>query len=164
MSAGLSPEAVWPADGISYFHVTQRVMIAALSRDTGEQLLRNAERMLSDASFGAHIESLIDANRVLFYSEHLDVWSMGDSFERFLRPTSKVTLFAHGSEQLYALPRRLLTLRPRPRGCEERLLRDLLRLAKSQYAGVAPDAWIFVWRRAVHISREPIGDAEIVNS
>ena len=82
----------------------------------------------------------------MFYNEHLDLWSMGDSFDRFLRPRKHVRFFEHESCQLHAIARDRLRLRAVARDDEERLLRDVLDHAKRMYQG-GSGCYLFLLRR-----------------
>ena len=108
--------------------------------------------MLAEGSVVDYFQSLIASDGVLFYSDHLDLWSMGDSFDRCLRPKSQLRYFEAGSSQLYAIPRDLLRLRASPRNEEERLFRAVLQSAKSIYRPDASGAFLFVLRQVFGVS------------
>ena len=130
--------------------MTQRIIIIALARGPGDHLLGDAVQMLAEKTFRTRAEALVEENRVLFFSEHLDARSVGDSFERLLRPKSQVSFVEHSDEQLYAIPIPKLTMRLPPRDREERLLHNLLRTARSFADGVDSEGWIFVWRKGIN--------------
>ena len=110
--------------------------------------------MLKEGSVVEYVHSLIDSGGIRFYSDHLDLWSMGDSFERFIRPKSRVRFFAHGSFQLYAIRCDLLRTPPASRDDEEYLLRTLLRGARafSKHSDSAP--FLFVLRQVFNLFQE----------
>lgn len=136
----------YQSDSSSSF-VRQRILIAVLPKTASKALLDSAQRLLEVGSIVRFIDSLVERDAAIFYSQHLDLWSMGDSFERLLRPKSKLRRFDHGSFQLYAIPRESLRFRLPARDKEEELFRDVLRHAKSIYRRVSPDAYLFVLRR-----------------
>ena len=113
--------------------MTQRIFITVIPSAAGECLLANAQKLLAEGLVVAYVHSLIDSQGVHFYSDHLDLWSMGDSFDRFLRPRSRVQYFDGGSSQLYAIRCDLLRTPAAPRDEEERLLRTLICGAKAFY-------------------------------
>jgi hypothetical protein len=57
--------------------VKQRILISVLPIDASKFLLDAARQRLQSGSLGEHIRSLIERNQVIFYCEHLDLWSMG---------------------------------------------------------------------------------------
>jgi hypothetical protein len=125
----------------------QRIFITVIPGASAEHLLDRAAKMLAEGSVIDYFHSLIASDGVLFYSDHLDLWSMGDSFDRFLRPKSQLRYFDARSSQLYAIRRRLLQLRASPRNDEERLFRAILQSAKSIYRRAAPEPFLFVLRQ-----------------
>lgn len=124
----------------------QRILISVLPPQAGKSLLDAAPQYLESGIVGDYIRSLIERDQVVFYSEHLDLWSMGDSFERFLRPKKHLRFFSAHSSILYAIPRKCLSLGVTARDADEQLLRDLLRHARNAYRKVVPDAYLFVLR------------------
>lgn len=129
----------------------QRVVITVLPADRAAELLSTVQQRLIDHSLLPRIESLMQTEEVLFFSDHLDLWSMGDTFDRLLRPKAKLHVFRHQSDVLYAIPRRSLVFRHKPRDFEEFLLCDLLRFAKTNN-WVTPDSWLFLLRRVLGTS------------
>jgi len=136
----------------------QRIFITVVAGTPAEHLLDHAQRMLSEGSVLDYLQSLIASNNVLFYSDHLDLRSMGDSFDRFLRPKSRLRYFEAGSAELYAIRRDLLHLRALPRDDEERIFHALLQSVKSIYKQAAPEAFLFILRQIFGAS----GDAPLV--
>ncbi len=132
----------------------QRILISVLPKDESLSLLNAAPQLLESSSVENHIRSLIERNQVVFFSEHLDLWSMGDSFDRFLRPKKHLRSLAAESSQLYAIPRENLRFHPPARNDEEQLLRDLLGHAKRAYRRTAPGAYLFVLRTVSDASDE----------
>jgi hypothetical protein len=126
--------------------VKQRILISVLPIDASKSLLDAARQRLESGSLGEHIRSLIERNQVIFYCEHLDLWSMGDTFERFLRPKKHLLSFSAHSSILYAIPRERLRLSAPARDAEEQLLRDLLGRAKRAYQRTVPGSFLFVLR------------------
>jgi hypothetical protein len=131
--------------------VKQRVSIAVVPSEAAHYLLKRAKKMLSEDSVTDYFDSLIVANAILFHSNHLDLWSMGDSFDRFLRPKSQVHFIDGGMSQLYAIPRDRIALRAAARNDDERLLQVLLQSAKSSYRDI-PGAFIFLLRQVFGLS------------
>ena len=125
----------------------QRIFIAVVPGAAAQHLLGCAPRMLAEGTVVDYFEQLISSDRLLFYSNHLDFWSMGDSFNRFLRPRSKLETFTGASSQLFAIRRALLQLRAAARDDEERLFRELLRSAKSIYRQPPSESFLFVLRQ-----------------
>jgi hypothetical protein len=136
--------------------VKQRILIIVLEKDPGEDLIRSAAELLQNGSIDEYLQSFITTDQAIFFSEHLDVWSMGDSFDRFLRPKKHVRTISAGSRELYAIPRERLRLGLSARNEEEDLLRDLLGHAKRLYRRVAPDAHLFLLRSVTGASGPPI--------
>ena len=132
----------------------QRIVITVVSVAAAEHLLDNADKMLAVGSVHGYFDSLTASDNVLFYSDHLDLWSMGDSFDRFLRPKSRLRYFDYGSSQLYAIRRDLLRFRVSPRNDEERLFRTLLQSAKSIYRQAGSEPVLFVLRQVFDVSRD----------
>jgi hypothetical protein len=124
----------------------QHIVIAVVSDAPAKHLFDRAHEMLAGGLVDAYFKSLTCSDDILFYSQHLDLWSMGDSFERLLRPKSRLQYFDGGSSQLYAIRRDVLQLRASPRDEEERLLRTLLLSAKSFQRRTAREAFLFVLR------------------
>jgi hypothetical protein len=139
--------------------VKQRVLISVLRSNAGKSLLNAAPRLLESGSVGNHICSLIERGHLVFYSEHLDLWSMGDSFERFLRPKKHLRSFSAHSSILYAIPREYLRLSAPVRDEDEQLLRDLLGHAKRANQRTVPGAYLFVLRTVFGAS----GDDDFAN-
>jgi hypothetical protein len=138
----------------------QRIFITVIPGAPGEHLLDCAQEMLAEGSVVDYIQSLIDSDSVLFYSDHLDLWSMGDSFDRFLRPKSRLRYFVAGSSELYAIRRDILQLRAAPRDDEERMLRALLYSAKSIYKSATLDTLMFVLRQVFKASGDTSLDSQ----
>lgn len=130
----------------------QRIFISVIPGAPALHLLDCAQTMLAEGSVTDYLQSLIASDGLLFYSEHLDLWSMGDSFNRFLRPKSRLLYFDGGGSQLYAIRRDLLQLRAAPRDDEERLLRGLLQSAKSISRRAEAEAYLFVLRQIFGLS------------
>lgn len=137
-------------------HMTQRIFITVISGAPAEQLLANAQKMLAEKSVVAYVHSLIDSQGIHFYSDHLDLWSMGDSFDRFLRPRSRVQYFDGRSSQLYAIRCDLLRSPAAPRNEEERLLRTLICGAKAFYRHTEAASFLFVLRQVFTSFQETI--------
>ena len=137
----------------------QSVLITVLPAKESKALVEAISQHLDRRTVEVFIRSLVDRDRVVFHSEHLDLWSMGDSFELLLRPKKYLRCFSADSTILYTIPRDRLRLSAPARDDEERLLRDLLRHAKSLYRKAAPDAAIFVMRSVFEVS----GDCNFPN-
>lgn len=138
----------------------QHIFISVIPGAPALHLLDCAQTMLAENSVTNYFQSLIASNGVLFYSEHLDLWSMGDSFNRFLRPKKHLRYFDEGGSQLYGIRRDLLQLRAPARDDEERLLRGLLKSAKSIYKRADSEAYLFVLRQVVGTS----GDMPLIHN
>ena len=140
--------------------MTQRIFITVIAGPPGEHLLANGQKMLAEGSVITYVHSLIDSQDVHFYSDHLDLWSMGDSFDRFLRPRTRVQYFDGGSSHLYAIRCDLLRTPPEPRDEEERLLRTLICGAKAFYRRAEPAALLFVLRQVFTSFHETLSFAQ----
>jgi len=81
---------------------------------------------------------------------------MGDSFDRFLRPRSRVRYFDGGSSQLYAIRCDLLRTPAEPRDEEERLLRTLICGAKAFYRRTEAASLLFVLRQVFTSFKETL--------
>jgi len=136
--------------------MTQRIFITVIPGAPGEHLLANAQKMLTERSVVPYVQSLIDSQGVRFYSDHLDLWSMGDSFDRFLRPKSRVQYFDGGSSQLYAIRCDLLRTPVAPRDEEEQLLRTLICGAKAFRKPSEATAFLFVLRQVFTVFQETL--------
>jgi hypothetical protein len=135
-------------------HVTQRIFITAIPGANGTHLLENAQAMIERRSVIDYVHSLIDTGGLSFYSDHLDLWSMADSFDRLLRPKRHLRYFDGGSSQLYAIDCGLLRTPPTPRDEEERMLRTLICGAKALHKRADVPVILFVFRQVFTSFRE----------
>lgn len=137
--------------------MNQRTCIVVLPNVESQLVLETAHELLAGGGFPKHVRELITRDRVIFFSEHLDLWSMWDTFDRFLRPRNQVQLFNGGSSMLYAISLERLTIRQTARDLEESLFRSLLIAAKT-YDRRDRDGFLFVLREVFcHVRDETPG-------
>lgn len=130
----------------------QRIVIVVLTGAAAELLLQSRGSYTDGEALHHSLVARLGGEDVIYYSEHLDLWSMGDSLDRFLRPRSACLSEEIGADWLYAIPRRRLRLSAKPRNEEERLLLTFLQAAKSMYPNSDPDACLLVLRRVLGAS------------
>ena len=125
----------------------QKVVIAVLCDEAGKELYENCADFFDFDKFKIRADEAFLQNQLLFYNEHLDAWSMGDSFDRFLYPKSKLRSLSGGCSTIYAINRRHLKLQHAPRDEEERFLKSTLASARRFYWRASSDSYLFMLRK-----------------
>jgi len=124
----------------------QFVTIFVICGSEGKKLFDEANSLLSANGFKWDRESLIQGGHLAFWSSHLDLWSMGDTFDRFLATQEGVVRSAFSSHQLYAMRRDRSAFSMTARNEEEERFLSQLNHAKNAYKQVAIESYLFVIR------------------
>jgi hypothetical protein len=111
----------------------QRVSIIVACNSSGRNLVETAESRITSAGFDFDPLSFTDKSHLAFYVSYIDVWSMGDTFHRFLYPKKEIKFISKDSTQIWIIDRSRLHIRNKPRNEEEQFLHSLLLQAKNFY-------------------------------
>jgi hypothetical protein len=121
----------------------QLVTIFVLSGDEGRQLFDESESRLTTSGFDWDRDRMIQNGQLAYWCSILDVWSMGDSFDRFLAPESEVRAFCAGSHQLVCCRRESVAIKGVARNEEEERLKQVLQQAKDAYQSASDESYLF---------------------
>jgi len=124
----------------------QTVTLIVVCNAPGRELFRTAKRRLFPTGFTFDPVPLLKGSQLAFYLTYIDVWSMGDSFEKFLYPKSEVKYHENGRTMLWAVRREKLRLRSKPRSVEQATLFSLLQHAKNTYRRATDESYLFMVR------------------
>ena len=124
----------------------QTITIFVACGREGEALFDEADSRLTKHGFEWDRDYLIKDGQIAFWSVHLDLWSMGDTFDRFLSSQFGLVRSAVGSHQLYAIRRDGLTISETARNEEEGRLLSVLQHAKNAYIEATAESYLFLIR------------------
>ncbi len=95
---------------------------------------------------------MIQCGQLAFWSCILDAWSMGDSFDRFLRPSRELRKVVTGSHQVICCRRENIRIRGDARNEEEERLKQVLSQAKQAYKKSTKESYLFQIRSVFDVS------------
>ena len=124
----------------------QTVTLIVACNAPGRELFRTAKRRLSPTGFTFDPVPLLKGSQLAFYLTYLDVWSMCQSFEKFLYPRSEVKYYEKGSTMLWAIRREKLRLRNKPMNEEEAIFLSMLQHARQTYRRATDESYLFIVR------------------
>ena len=121
----------------------QFVTIFVLCGVEGRQIFDESESRLTPRGFDWDRDRMIQSGQLAYWCSLLDVWSMGDSFDRFLGPESEVRAFCEGSHQLVCCRRESVIIKGVGRNEEEERLQQVLQQAKYAYQSASDESYLF---------------------
>ena len=121
----------------------QFVTIFVLCGEQGRQLFGESESRLTANGFDWDRDRAIQSGQVAYWCTLLDVWSMGDSFDRFLGPENEVRTFRAGSHQLVCCRREKVSIEGECRNEEEERLKQVLQQARDAYRSASEESYLF---------------------
>jgi len=124
----------------------QRISIFVVCDSSGREIFATMEDRISSEGFSFDEEELLKKSHLAFSATYLDLWSIRDSFERFLFPRKKVRHFTKGMTLVWAIRREDLVVRNSPRNEEEIVFRTFLMAAKNMYKAATTESYLFVVR------------------
>jgi len=127
----------------------QTVTLIVVCGSSGRKLFASAQKLLTASGFRFDPEPLRQKSHLAFYMTYLDVWSMGNTFERFLYPKKEVRKYESGVSSLWAIRREKLSLRNTARNEEERRLKECLSQARSAYRQATDESYLFMYRSVI---------------
>lgn len=126
----------------------QFVTLLVVCEDSGRHVFETLEQRIRTEGFHVDLDPLLTKSHLAFHLRYLDVWSMGDSFERFLYPKKELVHHAVGATELWALRREKLAVRGTPENEEEKRLKEYL-LQARQVCRRATDESYFIMVRTI---------------
>jgi virulence-associated protein VapD len=130
----------------------QIVTIFVICGESGRQLFDDSQSTLTDAGFDWDRDLMIKNGQLAYWASLLDVWSMGDTFERFIKPAKNVRTVRVESRELVCCRREKIRIAGKPRNEEERRLKEILIQAKEAYEDATSESYLFQIRSVLHTS------------
>lgn len=124
----------------------QFVTIFVLCGEPGRQLFEESVSRLSEKGFDWNRDQMIQNGQLAYWARLLDVWSMGDSFDRFLQPEGELRRINAGSHQLVCCRRENVRIEGEARNEEEERLLQVLRQARKAYQSATNESYLFQLR------------------
>jgi hypothetical protein len=124
----------------------QFITIFVLCGESGRLLFEESDSRLSEKGFDWNRDQMIQNGQLAYWARLLDVWSMGDSFDRFLQPEGGLRMINSGSHQLVCCRREKVRIKGKPRNEEEKRFKQVLKQAKEAYQGATNESYIFQLR------------------
>jgi hypothetical protein len=124
-------------------NMQQFVTIFVLCGAAGRELFDESESRLSANGFEWERDRMIQNGQLAYWCTFLDVWSMGDSFDRFLGPENEVRKFRAGSQQLACCRRENVRIEGESRTQEEERLKQVLQQARDAYRSASEESYLF---------------------
>ena len=121
----------------------QLVTIFVLCGTGGRQLFDESEARLTANGFDWDRDRMIQNGQLAYWCTLLDVWSMRDSFDRFLGPGNEVRTFRAGSQQLVCCRRENVRIEGESRNQEEERLKQVLQQARDAYRSASEESYLF---------------------
>lgn len=121
----------------------QFVTILVLCGESGRQLFDEAEPRLTTNGFDWDRQQMIQGCQLAYWCSFLDVWSMGDSFDRFLGPENELRTASAGSHQLVCCRRENIRVEGKARNQEEERLKQILLQARDAYRSSTDESYLF---------------------
>ena len=124
----------------------QRVSLIVACNSSGKNLATTIRDRITPSGFDFDPVPLMNQSHLAFYHTYIDLWSMGDTFDRFLYPKTSLTMVEAHSTQVWTILRAEMRIRNKPRNAEEEILRSLLVCAKDIYKTPTDDFYFFLVR------------------
>ena len=130
----------------------QLITIFVLCGESGRKLFEESDSRLSEEGFDWNRDQMIQYGQLAYWSRLLDMWSMGDSFDRFLHPEGGLRMINSGSHQLVCCRREDVRIKGKARNEEEIRLKQVLKQAKEAYQGTTDESYLFQPRSVFDVS------------
>ena len=130
----------------------QFVTIFVLVGESGRVLYDDSEARLSRRGLDWDRGEAIRNGQLAFWINFLDLWSMGDSFDRFLCPSSELKKADAGPHQLICGRRENIKVGNKPRNEEEVRLFAFLSQAIEAYRKATCESYLFQLRSVFDVS------------
>jgi hypothetical protein len=105
-----------------------------------------------DCGFDWNRQQMIQDGRLAYWCSFLDLWSMGDSFGRFLGPENELRTASAGPHQLVCCRRENVRIAGEARNQEEERLKQILLQARDAYPSSTEESYLFQIRSAFDAS------------
>lgn len=130
----------------------QFITIFVLCCESGRKLFDESDSRLTEGGFNWDRSQMIQSSQLAYWSSFLDVWSTGDSFERFLKPSRELRQVKVGSHQLLCCRRENIRIRGEARNGEEERLKQILKQARKAYKISTDESYLFQLRSVFDVS------------
>ena len=130
----------------------QFITIFVLCGESGRRIFDESKSRLSDEGFDWDHDQMTQSGQLAYWVRLLDVWSMGDAFDRFLQPKNDLQTVNSGSHQLVCCRRELVRIEGKARNEEESRLKEVLQQAKEAYSETTDESYIFQLRSVFDVS------------
>lgn len=130
----------------------QFVTIFVICGRAGRDLFDQAETWLTSKGMNWDRDAMIAAGQLAYWSQHLDLWSMGDSFDKFIHSPDK-RAFSSGSHRLICCRREGSEVRGKATNEEEQRLKGNLLQALRAYAEASTESYLFQLRSVFDASK-----------
>jgi hypothetical protein len=124
----------------------QHVSLIVACDSSGRTLAKTIRERITSNGFEFDPVPLMNESHLAFYHSYVDLWSMRDTFDRFIYPKNALTLVEAYSTQVWTIPRAKMRIRNKARNTEEEILRSLLCYAKDIYKTSEADFYFFLIR------------------
>ena len=124
----------------------QFITIFVLCGESGRTLFDESDTRLTGDGFDWNRDQMIQSGQLAYWSSFLDAWSMGDSFDRFLKPSRELRQVMAESHQLLCCRRENIRIRGEARSEEEERLKQDLRQARKAYKKATNESYLFQLR------------------
>jgi hypothetical protein len=124
----------------------QFVTIFVVCGESGRQLFDESNLRLSANGFDWDRANTLKTDQLAFYCSFLDIWSMGDSFEKFFKPEGELKVIRSGSHQLVCSRREDIRIEGHAGNEEEKRLKQILEQAKEAYEDATSESYLFQLR------------------
>ena len=130
----------------------QFVTIFVICGRAGRDLFEQAETRLTSEGMNWDRDAMIAAGQLAYWSQQLDLWSMGDSFGKFIRSPEK-RAFSSGSHQLICCRREGSEVQGQAANEEEKRLKEILLQAFRAYHEASTESYLFLVRSVIDTSK-----------
>ena len=130
----------------------QFVTVFVLCGRAGRELFEQVQSKLTCDGLQWDRDAMISVGQVAYWNHHLDLWSMGDSFDRFIKSHDTLSV-SSGAHQLICCGRESCEIEGEARTEEEARLKEILTQAIQAYGGAMNELYLFQIRSVFTASK-----------